>query len=217
MKGLLMKDILLLKNQNKFFAVIGMMCVGMLFVNLNPTFVISYTTLIVSMFTLSTISYDEFDNGSAFLFALPVSRKGYVAEKYLFGLLTGGITWCLVSLIVAVVAAVKQEMEFTEVILTALVFLMMAIMILAVTLPLQLKFGAEKSRIALIGVVGAAFMIAFLIVKGMQYLKFDIDAVLTDLMTMDSVGFIGKLGLVCILSFVISFFISVKIMEKKQF
>ena len=34
---------------------------------------------------MSSISYDEFDNGNAFLFSLPITRKDYVLEKYIFG------------------------------------------------------------------------------------------------------------------------------------
>lgn len=217
MKGLLIKDLLLLKNQKNVYTVLVLMCAGMLFVNFNPIFVISYTTLIFSMFTLSTISYDEFDNGSAFLFSLPVSRKGYVAEKYLFGLLVGGTTWGLVTVIVAVVVTVKQEMEIPEFYLTALIFLLMAMVFLAVSLPIQLKFGAEKAKIALAVVIGMVFAAAFCIVKGMQYFKYDIKGILTNLLTMDPVGLIVKLMLICVLAFVISFFLSVKIMEKKQF
>ena len=59
----------------------------------------SYCTLLMSFFTASTISYDEFNHGFFYLFSLPVSRKGYVAEKYLFGVLTGGVTWAATTVI----------------------------------------------------------------------------------------------------------------------
>lgn len=36
------------------------------------------------MFTATTISYDGFDNCYLFLMTLPVTRKKYVNEKYLF-------------------------------------------------------------------------------------------------------------------------------------
>ena len=62
----------------------------MLFAEFESTFVVSYFTMIASMFVLSTISYDEYDNGYAFLFSMPFSRTSYVKEKYVFSILVGG-------------------------------------------------------------------------------------------------------------------------------
>ena len=85
MKGLLIKDFKLLKNQKQFFLIIGLITFMFLVTNDSPYFTITYATMMFSMFTMSTISYDEYDNGAAYLFSLPISRKGYVAEKY-FGI-----------------------------------------------------------------------------------------------------------------------------------
>ncbi len=62
MKGLLIKDLLLLKNQQRFFLLFFLMSAGMLLADFNSVFVINYVTMIFSLFTLSSISYDEFDN-----------------------------------------------------------------------------------------------------------------------------------------------------------
>ncbi len=93
MKGLLIKDLLLLKNQQRFFLLFFLMSAGMLLADFNSVFVINYVTMIFSLFTLSSISYDEFDNGYAFLFTLPITRNQYAAEKYVFGLVTGSFAW----------------------------------------------------------------------------------------------------------------------------
>lgn len=58
--------------------------------------------MICSMFSLSTISYDEFDNGNAFLFSLPITRKGYVIEKYIFGIMLGVISLILSTIIACI-------------------------------------------------------------------------------------------------------------------
>ena len=79
MKGLLIKDFKLLKNQKQFFLIIGLITFMFLVTNDSPYFTITYATMMFSMFTMSTISYDEYDNGAAYLFSLPISRKGYVA------------------------------------------------------------------------------------------------------------------------------------------
>ena len=102
MKGLLIKDFKLMMMQKNFFlSIIAIAVVLTVFVK-NPSFIIGYLTFIGSVFTLSTISNDEFDNGNAFLFSLPITRKLYALEKYVFGFLTGACS-CLISLILCMI------------------------------------------------------------------------------------------------------------------
>ena len=90
MKGLLIKDIRLMKNMRNSIIMILLIAVSMGAYMKDVSFIITYLALIGASFTTSTMSYDEFDNGYTFLLSLPVTRKGYVLEKYAFGLLLGG-------------------------------------------------------------------------------------------------------------------------------
>ena len=92
MKGLWTKDIRLISSQQKNLAVIWLVAAGILIATDQISFAISYTSVITIMTAISTISYDTFDNGNAFLFTLPFSRKEYTREKYLFSLFWGMIT-----------------------------------------------------------------------------------------------------------------------------
>lgn len=85
MKGLLIKDFKLLKGQKQFLAAVLVVTIVFMTTNTSLSFIISYITVMMGMITLTTISYDEYENGMGYLFTLPVSRKGYVREKYLFG------------------------------------------------------------------------------------------------------------------------------------
>lgn len=89
MKGLWTKDIRLISSQQKNLAVIWLVAAGILIATDQISFAISYTSVITIMTAISTISYDTFDNGNAFLFTLPFSRKEYTREKYLFSLFWG--------------------------------------------------------------------------------------------------------------------------------
>ena len=88
MKGLLIKDFKILKGQKQFFASVLVVTFVFLMTNTSFSFVISYITVMTGMLTLTTISYDDHENGMGYLFTLPISRKGYVQEKYLFGFMT---------------------------------------------------------------------------------------------------------------------------------
>ena len=87
MKGLLIKDFKLLKMQKNFFVVMIIISVGLALFSEDLSFPIGFSTFVFSLFSLSSISYDEFDNGSPFLFSLPITRADYAAEKYAFGLI----------------------------------------------------------------------------------------------------------------------------------
>ena len=50
-------------------------------------FVPAYTAVFCTFISLSTYSYDEFENGTAYLFTLPIRRRDYVRAKYLLGIL----------------------------------------------------------------------------------------------------------------------------------
>ena len=73
MTALLVKDWKLLKGQRQFFMVIiGLAAFYAIFMNETAmSFVVTYIAIMMAMFTLSTISYDEYNNGAAFLFTLP--------------------------------------------------------------------------------------------------------------------------------------------------
>ncbi len=90
----------------------------MIIVSPGTSFPIGFLGFVGALFSLSSISYDEFDNGNAFLFSLPITRKDYVLEKYIFGLISG-IMFLLLTVISLVVIAITKTGSFNEIFLTA--------------------------------------------------------------------------------------------------
>ena len=85
MKGLLLKDFALMKGQRRFFLML--LLIGMIpaLAGGNVGFLTVYLPFGFCFFTISTISYDEIDNSLPFLLILPVSRREYAGEKYVYG------------------------------------------------------------------------------------------------------------------------------------
>ena len=184
----------------------------------SPSYMVSFLTFIATLFVLTTISYDEFDNGYSFLFTLPVSRKLYVTEKYVFELLLGAGIWCITTALAAVYVVVTGAAELnTDWIMSYIIYLGFVLLIVAVTVPVQLKFGGEKGRIAMIIVLGGMFLAGWVIVKGLKKIGMDVEAVLDKTSSMGIAVFLGIWFVIfCIILF-ISFGVSVKIMERKEF
>lgn len=73
MKGLFVKDLKLMMLQKNFLLLILAIVIGMMIFTDDVIFPLGFLSFIVSLFTVSTISYDDFDNGNAFLFTLPIT------------------------------------------------------------------------------------------------------------------------------------------------
>lgn len=150
MKGLLIKDFRLLKGQ-VYFLLIVTGCVIVFMINGSEAFGVAYVCSMVALLSLTTVSYDEYENGCAFLFTLPITKKDYVKEKYLFagillliGLIVSMIMWYITAVIKTGNIAWDDWMSCCIGGVTA------GLMMVAVALPAQLKFGPERGRIALV-------------------------------------------------------------------
>ena len=174
-------------------------------------------TFVISLFTLSTISYDEFDNGNAFLFTLPITRTNYVVEKYCLSLLLGCSTWIVATVLTMIASILKSTFPVADIMLIALMILPIMIMIQAIMIPFQLKFGGEKGRIALIGVIGLVFLIGAVIVKGAEMIGIDITNMVNTLPVISMGMLIMIILAAAIVIFLISLKISIRIMNKKEF
>ena len=75
MKGLLIKDYKLILNQKNFFCLMIALSVGMLLFSDDVIFPLGFLIFVISLFTISTISYDDYNNGYAFLFTLQSLEK----------------------------------------------------------------------------------------------------------------------------------------------
>lgn len=218
MKGLLIKDLKLIKNnmRNSVIMII-LMAGGMGAYMNNTTFLIVYLALVGTMFVSSTISYDEFDNGFSFLLSLPVTRRGYVAEKYIFGLCMGCSGWLIGTIISVTAGAVRQTMMPADTLMAALVLLPVDLILLSVMIPAYLKFGIEKSRFVMIGVMALLAVLMIVGAKAAETMNIDLDA-LTEKLSMLGMGatFAAMTG-IGLAMLLLSCRISIRIMERKEF
>ncbi len=214
MKGLLIKDLRLLRAQRNYFLTIGAIAVGMAFLYEEISFVQGFVTVVLSQFAVSTISYDEYDNGFAFLFTLPVSRRYYALEKYVIGGILAGGAWVLATLLALLVTAVKGG-SLLETLVGGSLLLPAALLMQWVMIPFQLRFGGEKGRIAI--VLAAAAMIVAIV--GAEELAGLLGFELTALLQIPVGGGWMAAGAVALFlaGMVLSLRISVGIMEKKEF
>lgn len=218
MKGLLIKDFKLLKNQGQFFSIVTLICMVCMFLYDNPSFAISYMTIVFSLFTLSTISYDEYDNGMAYLFTLPFSRKEYVQEKYIFGVLTTVGALAAVFVLAFIFSVIRSSVfETEEWVAGVTVSFLVTILLLTITIPLQLKFGSDRSRIALLAVFGCCALAAYIAVTIVRFTGIKVMEIFDRLVAQCPEVLIVTGCLTGVLAVGASYLVSLKIVKKKQF
>lgn len=214
MRGLLEKDIrLLMHSKQTFLCFIAIAIV--LGVTQKNTFMLGYSTFLIAALLVSTLSYDELDHGFTFLFTLPIDRKMYVREKYLLCIGGSIIAWFIALVLYFIALTVSgSHSVFSEEMVKGLAFLPVAILFLSLLLPLQIKFGVEKSRLVVLGVsVFAGIMIYFLAEKS-GMLDGNVVVSALGLIGDAAVDVIGLLVAGCLA--VVSYLCSCRIMKKKE-
>lgn len=209
MKGLLIKDMKLMFGQIMFL--IFLPVVGALIVvptgQLDMGF--GYITSISGVIAVTTINYDFYDNGYPFLFTLPVGRKEYVKEKYVFSVISSVVVMMAIGVILWLLVTIVHPgsgygfIEFMGELWNAY---MVALMVITFLLPVYLEFGAERSRYFI--VIAFGILIAVMVGAGMdESLK----------------GFL-EIGVKRIVFFILgaallagSYMVSCNIMEQKEF
>ncbi|MBQ9118667.1 MAG: ABC-2 transporter permease [Lachnospiraceae bacterium] len=222
MKGLLVKDLQILRQQRRFLLLLfGIICFLMITQAMtDPAFIIGYATFMSAMVLLGTVSYDEIENGYTFLFTLPVTRKSYVVSKYVLALVGVILVWTAVTVFCMVFAGGKTGTAWMEEMLTqAVPVLLVCLILLFIMLPIQMKFGAEKSRIVLIGIAGiivvAGYLLKLLADKLEGVLSYG-KAIVEKLATLDIWSVLGIMILLTVGVMLVTMYVSIRIMEKKE-
>lgn len=217
MKGLFIKDLRYMLLQKSFFGLILVIGFALsLVMGDSYYFILGYLTFMGTILGIITSSMDDQANGMTFLFTLPISRKQYVTEKYLFSLLMMLLS-CVISLVAVFLTRwIKHyDTPFSDIIFSALGCFACLLFFLSLMLPLTLKFGEERARLAYFITLGV-FVVAMIPIVTLVNL---LNATFT-------VPFISSIGvpvlataggLVVVLCLIISYRVSLRIIIHRDF
>lgn len=220
MKGLLIKDYHLLAQQKRYILLITIIGIMLSVTQSEPTFVTGYITFIISLLSISSISYDEFDNGMAFLMTLPSGRKEYVREKYLLSLVNVVISLIVANLIVVICSYFNKNSANWDLKENAIVGLGIAatvLIVISIMIPAVLKYGAEKGRMVIVAIAGVAIIVSYFCSKVATTLLPKPEKLFAFFASVPQVAWGMVAAAIIIIALVLSYYISVRIMEKKEF
>lgn len=125
--------------------------------------------------------------------------------------------WFVSTLLVVIVQLTKGAASLTDLLLPSLALLPFMLFLLAVMLPIQLKFGSEKGRIVLIGVIGLIVLLGVLAVKAAEALHIDLAFFFNSLSSLSMSALIFGAIAVMLLLLLLSLKISMAVMNRKEF
>lgn len=213
MAGLFVKDMRLILR-NKPYVVLFILLTVMLGFSQENTLVLGYFPYTMMILIINTIGYDELDNGYQFLMTLPINAKTYVREKYILSLAGAVFSWLIAAILYFAsrgLHGTSIEMQ-SEVPLIA-AFLPVIVLMGDLMIPLELKFGIENSRAVVAGLCGVLGVAIF------AFAKFAGDNGIISAFSYSMSGAMFACLAVCLALFltVLSYVISVRVMEKKEF
>lgn len=218
MMACLEKDFRMMRNQVKFFVIIVIISVGLVFGNQQPFFAVPYLTFICSFLGVNAIGYDEAEKGFAFFFTLPVNRKEYVIEKYIFSILMTLFSALVGFLLLVFFLAKEKQLSDTGNYFFATCCLTLGMIVyMAVIFPFVFKMGVEKGRL-MISAVMIALAGGFVLVMKLFPKNYDrIERLAQQIGESGKLPFLGLLAVGCLIITALSCLLSIYFMNQKEF
>ncbi len=208
MIGLIVKDILTIR---KYFKTVGVVfliwCV--IFIPRGSVGVLAAMFCIMTvMVAVNSMGYDEAAKWDRLALTMPLTRRELVLSKYLLMLLLG-LAGCLLALLLGFAASFFIPVNLGEMLVTAAVSFLVALLYASIVLPFIYKLGVEKARLVMLTAFLAPYALFMLLG---QVLDFNLQA----LMEL-SFGALLSAGIILtVLIVVVSYRISLTLYQKKD-
>ncbi len=217
MLGLLEKDFRLIMQRKQSLFIF--LCVTIILgFSMDGSFVVGYMSILGLTLAIGTIGYDEFDNGYPFIMTLPITTKIYVIEKYIFSLISGIVSWSVGMLTFIIIGLIKNNTAGRTDLIVGIIFIAIMIIMMDIMIPIELKFGAEKSRIAILFIMGVVGGFVILVAKkGIEIAGEQIQSIIETVRKMSEFQIGMAVTLIVVLITAISIGLSTGIMKKTDF
>ena len=136
----------------------------------------------------------------------------------MFSILMGGCAWLFsVIMSVALMTVCDPQMGIMEWLPQDLLYICAVFVFASIMIPVQLKFGGERGRVALLLIVGIAVIGGMGVVKLIELLDIDLDVILASMNALTMIQLSGAVLILSLLLLVLSYWISCRIVKHKEF
>ncbi len=158
MKGLLLKDLYMMRKYCRAYLIITAVFVALSLANDESLFLTFYPCMVCSMIPVNLLGYDEQSHWLQYSGTLPYTKGQIVSCKYLIGLMVQIAILIVIGVSQAVRMNISGTFNLNDYIVLLLMMLIVSTVISSIGLPFMFKLGVEKGRIAYI-IVGSLFAV----------------------------------------------------------
>lgn len=164
-KSLILKDLYMARASSRFVLLFVLAIEALVAARMlgNASFWMVYTGVLAGSVPLSMLHYDLGGGWRGYSATLPLTAGQLVSAKYLLGLMLGGGLF-LLSLLSQGAAALYTGAGVLQTLGNALMAALVCCLSTAILLPLTIRFGAERARVAYYilfgGMAGVYFVLA---------------------------------------------------------
>lgn len=209
MMGLIIKDLLLIKENWKQLLIFALIFIV---IGLEGNQILTFVPIFLSlMVLLSTFSYDDYNKWNSYAVTLPNGRKNIVRAKYVASIGLSVLAILFTYLMIIISGMMNHQLNLEETTITLLGCWSAVVLLQSFMYPLIFKVGLEKGRIFLFVLfIGVSALLGLVF----QNIKISLPA--------EVISFLDHylviiLPLVMIILLSISYKISEKIVQKKEF
>lgn len=156
MKGLLLKDLYMVKKYCKSYLIIAAFFIAASFVGNNDLFFVSYPILLCGMIPVNLLGYDERSRWLQYSETLPYTKAQIVTSKYLIGLFAQTAMLIVIGIAQIINMTINSDVQVNNFLVLMPMILIVSTVISSLTLPFIFKLGIEKGRIAYYFMIGIA-------------------------------------------------------------
>ena len=148
MKGLLLKDILNLRQQGKVYFLIIAIWLAIAIASSDGNFFGGVMMLFTVLVPLSAAAYDDKAKWDRYALTMPISRWDIVLSKYLLAFICAVVSAFLSEIVMVIITG-----DVCNSLLLSAIYIMVGMLFVSLILPFIFRFGVEKARLIMMAIV----------------------------------------------------------------
>ena len=217
MKGLIIKDLCVLKNQMKTLLLVLAFFIIFSIINEDATFILFLVPFYMIMILITTFNYDEFNKWDSYCNSLPLSRKEIVKSKYILFNATSLIALILGILASFIIPSFIENTTFESLFASIIGVAFGICLVISLLIPFYYKFGSSKGRIMLFLCIVILALLIGAITSLDIFNNKELMNIINSLNNLNLGMFTLLLIILTVIIMFISYYISVRIYKNKEF
>ena len=217
MKGLIIKDLCVLKNQMKTLLLVLAFFIIFSIINEDATFILFLVPFYMIMILITTFNYDEFNKWDSYCNSLPLSRKEIVKSKYILFNATSLIVLILGILASFIIPNFIENTTFESLFASIIGVAFGICLVISLLIPFYYKFGSSKGRIMLFLCIVILALLIGAITSLDIFNNKELMNIINSLNNLSLGMFTLLLIILTVIIMSISYYISVRIYKNKEF